>query len=235
MSTRAPAPGTVFVTTPPTVRFGSPVLAAAGVPAQARVLVSDQLVPALRTAYLRAAPLVVDARGRVQNTVDVRVIPAFRTAGDRLGPVLTAATLRAGATARTAGTTLNAHAQPVTAEAARRGRNTLAALLGSDPVPAPAAGSRGRVLRWLVVAGAVAGASYGAWQVRTRRIDTPRPDTAGTPAMDPDEVIRVVAEMPAPLPDPAATSVEAVEPGGDELKDRLDRIEGDPGSAPPIS
>lgn len=227
---------TGFIAAPATVTAGSPVSTATGIPTRARGLVSDQLVPALRTAYIRATPVVIDARGRVQDTVEIRVIPAVHAAGDRLGPVVTAATLRAGAGARAAGTTLNAHARPVTAEAARRGRNALDALLGSDLTPAPVAvpvRSRGRRLRrglsWLAVAGAVSSGAYGAWLVRTRRAHASRADTAGDTAATVVPVTPAVADLPDAVPDlPTTPVVVTIEAAADDLGGQPGGVDGDP-------
>lgn len=144
-------------------------------PAQARGLVdelNERLVPALHTAREHLTPVLVDARGRIGDTVDERVVPALHDAGERLAPVLATARVKAS----DVGGRLVDRAEPYAHEAARRGGNALEALRGSDVAPVK---KKHRFRSLLVVAG-LGGLAYAAWKALAGPKDDPWTDSTGT-------------------------------------------------------
>ncbi len=201
-----PIPGARTVT----VRTGWVRSAVAGAPGQVRVLVVDQLRPAVRDARVRWVPVLVEAGGRAGTTVQTRLLPTVRATGQRFGPVATNAALRAGVTVRAATAGAVDLGAPVTREAARRGLNAWAALLGGQPVPLAAASPthrRARTVGWVLAVAALTGVTYGAWHT-LRHAENPwqdNPDLTRGPAPD-------LPDAPGPVADPAGPAVVDVEP-----------------------
>ena len=223
-------------TTTVTVSPGWVRSAAAGAPGQVRVLVADRVGPTVRNARVRWVPVLVEAGGRAGTTVQTRFVPAVRATGQRLGPAAARAVLRAGVTVRAATAGAVDRGTPVTREAARRGLNAWAALLGGQPVDVAAAPARrwSRTVGWIIAAGALGGGGYSAWRV-LRAAENPwqdEPDPAPGSAVDPTTAsaavsgpdlvgsqgtdvaaaVSVVTEPPAPDASPGPVAVSAAEP-----------------------
>ncbi len=120
-------------------------------------------------------------------TVGGRVLPAVRGAGVRLAPVVTSAAGRAGDAARVVGGRFATRAEPVAREAARRGGNVLLVIRGADLTPPPAATPEpvrsrrgGRLAQRVAAVGALAGVSFGVWRALTTKTPATSAPAGGT-------------------------------------------------------
>lgn len=194
---------------------------------QLRVLVADQVGRSLRTARVRWVPVAVEMGGRAGTTVQTRLLPAVRDTGQRLGPVATSAVLRAGTTVHAVRVSAVDRGAPVTREAARRGLNAWAALLGGQPAAVTAAPThrRARTAGWILTVGALTGGGYSAWRL-LRAADNPRQD-AENPWQD----------EPAPDwdPVPAATPATPDVPGPELVDSESTDLAASAGTAPVVT
>ena len=149
-------------------------------------------------------------------TVGGRVLPAVRGAGVRLAPVVASAAGRAGGAARTVGGRVATQAEPAVREAARRGGNALLVIRGADLTPPPAATPEpvrsrrgGRLAQRVAVVGALAGVSFGVWRALTTKT-TPATPAAPTPTAGTGDS-PVTVDVAGPMaPEPRLTDATAL-------------------------